>query len=73
MLWLLAYFIVGMAYAALDMQPALREIWKDAEGDSGQEIIAIVVPLFLICLLTPVWPALVTLKIASKFHKKNNS
>ncbi|KIP26581.1 putative membrane protein [Bacillus thuringiensis serovar morrisoni] len=73
MLWLLAYFIVGMIYVSFGMQSALREALKDIEGESGKEMITIVVTLFLICIFTPVWPALLTMKIANKFHRKNNS
>lgn len=69
MMWLLAYLIVGMIYIAFGMQPALREALNNIEGDSGKEIITIVVTLFLICIFTPVWPALVTLKIVTKFNK----
>ncbi|EOO32452.1 hypothetical protein IIU_03842 [Bacillus cereus VD133] len=69
MVWLLAYLIVGMIYISFCMQPALREALNDIEGDSGKEIITIVVMLFLICIFTPVWPALVTLKIVTKFNK----
>ncbi|MGG0257959.1 hypothetical protein ABEY48_10795 [Bacillus mycoides] len=69
MMWLLAYLIVGMIYISFGMQPALREALNDIEGDSGKEIITIVVTLFLICIFTPVWPALVTLKIVTKFNK----
>ncbi|BAR83154.1 hypothetical protein P4V71_24845 [Bacillus thuringiensis] len=69
MMWLLAYLIVGMIYISFGMQPALREALNNIEGDSGKEIITIVVTLFLICIFTPVWPALVTLKIVTKFNK----
>lgn len=69
MMWLLAYFIVGMIYISFGMQPALREALNNIEGDSGKEIITIVVTIFLICIFTPVWPALVTLKIVTKFNK----
>ncbi|MEN3132511.1 hypothetical protein ABDI49_17390 [Bacillus cereus] len=70
MLWLLAYLIVGMVYISFGMQSALRDALKDIEEESGKEMITIVVTLFLICIFTPVWPALVTMKIAGKFHKK---
>ncbi|HHK5546046.1 TPA: hypothetical protein ACQUHN_002471 [Bacillus thuringiensis] len=30
----------------------------------------IVVMFLVICIFMPVWPALVTMKIAGKFHKK---
>lgn len=69
MMWLLAYLIVGMIYISFGTQPALREALNNIEGDSGKEIMTIVVTLFLICIFTPVWPALVTLKIVTKFNK----
>ncbi|PEW58195.1 hypothetical protein CN448_31460 [Bacillus cereus] len=72
MLWLLAYLIIGMVYVSFGMQPTLHEALNDIEEESGKEIITIVVTLFLICIFTPVWPALVTMKIASKLHKKEN-
>ncbi|AFU14598.1 hypothetical protein MC28_3176 [Bacillus thuringiensis MC28] len=70
MLWLLAYFIVGMIYISFGMQPALHKMLKKEEGDTKQEAITILVMLLVICIFTPVWPALVTMKIAGKFHKK---
>ncbi|TBL12852.1 hypothetical protein EYB35_11905 [Bacillus paranthracis] len=70
MLWLLAYLIVGMIYISFGMQSSLRKMLKEDEGDTKQEAITIIVMLFLICIFTPVWPALVTMKIAGKFHKK---
>ncbi|MBY0039242.1 hypothetical protein BK767_28475 [Bacillus thuringiensis serovar kyushuensis] len=69
MMWILAYLIVGMIYVSFGMQPFLRKSLKDIEGESEKEIITIVVTLFLICIFTPVWPALVTLKIVTKFNK----
>ncbi|EJR56723.1 hypothetical protein IIO_05253 [Bacillus cereus VD115] len=70
MLWLLAYLIVGMIYVSFGMHSTVRKMLKDNEGDSNQEMIAIVVMLFLICIFTPVWPALVTMKIAGMFYKR---
>ncbi|MGH1093099.1 hypothetical protein ACQVUB_26760 [Bacillus mycoides] len=72
MLWLLAYLIVGMMYVSFGMQPALRKMLKEEEGDTKQEAITIVVMLLVICIFTPVWPALVTMKITGKFHKKKD-
>lgn len=69
MMWILAYLIVGMIYVSFGMQPVLRKSLKDIEGESDKESITIVVMLFLICIFTPVWPALVTMKIVSKFNK----
>ncbi|MGH0487456.1 hypothetical protein ACQVPJ_24090 [Bacillus mycoides] len=71
MLWLLAYLVVGMAYISFGMQPALRKMLKE-EGDTKQVAITIVVMFLVICIFTPVWPALVTMKIAGKFHKKKD-
>ncbi|AZJ19597.1 hypothetical protein CT694_07760 [Bacillus wiedmannii bv. thuringiensis] len=70
MLWLLAYLIVGMIYISFGMQATVCEMLREEEGDSSQEMITITVMLFLICIFTPVWPALVTMKIAGMFHKK---
>ncbi|PFJ15336.1 hypothetical protein COD67_14325 [Bacillus cereus] len=70
MLWLLAYLIVGMVYISSGMYSTARKLLKDDKGDSSQEMITIAVMLFLICIFTPVWPALVTMKIAGKFHRK---
>ncbi|AIE31570.1 hypothetical protein P9W99_18110 [Bacillus cereus] len=69
MLWLLGYLIVGMIYVSFGMQPALRKMLKEEEGDTKQEAITIVVMLLVIGIFTPVWPALVTMKIAGVFYK----
>ncbi|MGF9830947.1 hypothetical protein ABEX57_19115 [Bacillus anthracis] len=69
MMWILAYLIVGMIYVSFGMQPVLRKSLKDIGGESDKEIVTIVVTLFLICIFTPVWPALVTMKIVSKCNK----
>ncbi|MDF9632582.1 hypothetical protein [Bacillus cereus] len=70
MLWLLAYLIVGMIYVSFGMQPALRKMLKEEEGDNKQEAITIVVMLLVVVIFTPVWPALVTTRIAGLFYKK---
>ncbi|KAB2377117.1 MULTISPECIES: hypothetical protein [Bacillus] len=70
MLWLLGYLIVGMIYVSSGMQSGLRKMLKDDEGDTKQEAITIIVMFLVMCIFTPVWPALITMKIASKFHKK---
>ncbi|MED1406664.1 MULTISPECIES: hypothetical protein [Bacillus cereus group] len=72
MLWLLAYLIVGMMYVSFGMHTNVRKMLKDYEDDTKQEAITIVVMLLVICIFTPVWPALVTMKIAGKFHKKKD-
>ncbi|MGH0601706.1 hypothetical protein [Bacillus mycoides] len=69
MLWLLAYLIVGMVYISLGMHSTARKLLKDDKGAPSQEMITIAVMLFLICIFTPVWPALVTMRIAGKFYK----
>ncbi|MBY7110371.1 hypothetical protein ILT06_05430 [Bacillus sp. 17RED48] len=69
MLWLLTYLIVGMVYISFGMHSTVRKLLKDDKGDSNQEMITIAVMLFLICIFTPVWPALVTMRIAGKFYK----
>ncbi|MBY7109979.1 MULTISPECIES: hypothetical protein [Bacillus] len=70
MLWLLAYLIVGMVYISSGMHSTVRKLLKDDKGDPNQEMITIAVMLFLICIFTLVWPALATMRIAGKFHKK---
>ncbi|PEJ83266.1 hypothetical protein [Bacillus toyonensis] len=70
MLWFLAYLIVGMIFISFSMQPVLRKTLKEKEGDNNQEAITIIVMFLVICIFTPVWPAVVTMKIADKFHKK---
>ncbi|MCU5406967.1 hypothetical protein OCA16_20650 [Bacillus cereus] len=70
MLWLLAYFTVGMVYISFGMHSTVRKLLKDDKGDPSQEMITIAVMLFLICIFTPVWPALVTMRIAGRFYKK---
>ncbi|MGH1297186.1 hypothetical protein [Bacillus pretiosus] len=69
MLWLLAYLTVGMIYISFGMHSTVRKLIKDNKGDPNQEMITIAVMLFLICIFTPVWPALVTMRIAGKFYK----
>ncbi|CUB59072.1 hypothetical protein BN2127_JRS10_04762 [Bacillus subtilis] len=69
MLWLLTYLIVGMVYISFGMHSTVRKLLKDDKGDSDQEMITIAVMLFLICIFTPVWPALVTMRIVGKFYK----
>ncbi|HFJ9286767.1 TPA: hypothetical protein ACGW44_004704 [Bacillus toyonensis] len=71
MLWILAYLVVGMVYVSLGMQSSLRKVLKEEEGDTEQEAITIVVMFLVICIFTPVWPALVTMRIAGKFYKKD--
>ncbi|EOO28629.1 hypothetical protein IIU_05747 [Bacillus cereus VD133] len=73
MLWLLAYLIVGMVYISFGMQSVLRDALKDIEEESGKEMITIVVTLFLICFFTPVWPALLTIKVASVLRKDSDT
>ena len=70
MLWLLAYFIIGMVYVSFGMYANVRRLLKEDEGNPNKEMITIVVMLFLICIFTPVWPALVTMRIAGRFYKK---
>ncbi|PGZ44072.1 hypothetical protein COE56_30690 [Bacillus anthracis] len=70
MLWVLAYLIVGMVYISFGMHSTVHKLLKDDKDDSSHEMITIAVMLFLICIFTPVWPALVTMRIAGKFHKK---
>lgn len=70
MLWLLAYLIVGMVYVSFGMHANVRRLLKEDKGNPNKEMITIVVMLFLICIFTPVWPALVTMRIAGMFHKK---
>lgn len=69
MLWLLAYLIVGMIYISSEMHSTVRKLLKDDKGNPNQEMITIAVMLFLICIFTPVWPALVTMRIAGKVYK----
>ena len=70
MLWLLAYLIVGMIYVSFVMHTTARKLLIDNKGDPNKEMITIVVTLVFICIFTPIWPALVTMNIAGKFHKK---
>ena len=70
MLWILAHLVVGMVYISLGMQSSLRKVLKEEEGDAKQEAITIVVMFLVICIFTPVWPALVTMRIAGIFYKK---
>ncbi|SCC46519.1 hypothetical protein [Bacillus wiedmannii] len=70
MLWFSAYLIIGMICISFGMQPALRKTLKEKEGNNNQEAITILVSFLVICIFTPVWPALVTMKIADKFSKK---
>ncbi|QPW48956.1 hypothetical protein G9298_14730 [Bacillus thuringiensis] len=70
MLWLLVYLIVGMVYISSGMHSTARKLLKDDKGDPSQEMITIAVMLFLICIFTPLWPALLTMRIAGKFHRK---
>ncbi|MEM5644725.1 hypothetical protein AAHH72_05480 [Bacillus cereus] len=69
MLWLLAYLIIGMVYVSFGMHANVRRLLKEDKGDPNKEMITIVVMLFLICIFTPVWPTLVTMRIAGKFYK----
>ncbi|RVU62451.1 hypothetical protein BM74_20430 [Bacillus thuringiensis] len=70
MLWLLAYLIVGMVYISSGMHSTVRKLLKDDKGDPNQEMITIAVMVFLICIFTPVWPALVIMRIAGMLYKK---
>ncbi|AKR08539.1 hypothetical protein AC241_07375 [Bacillus thuringiensis] len=70
MLWLLAYLIVGMIYTSSGMYSTVLKLLKDDKGDPNKEMITFVVTLVLICIFTLVWPAIATMKIAGKFHKK---
>nr|WP_088325723.1 hypothetical protein [Bacillus cereus] len=69
---LLAYLIVGMIYISFGMHSTVHKLLKDDKGNPNKEMITIAVMLFLICIFTPVWPALLTMKIAGKFHKKKD-
>ncbi|MBT2578905.1 hypothetical protein J7E43_16115 [Bacillus sp. ISL-8] len=73
MIWLLAYLIVGMIYTSFGMHSTVRKLLKDNKGDSSKEMITIAVTLFLICIFTPVWPAFVTMKIASVLRKGSDT
>lgn len=70
MLWLLAYLIIGMVYVSFGMHANVRRLLKEDKGDPNKEMITIIVTLVFICIFTPIWPALVTMNIAGKFHKK---
>ncbi|MED3542039.1 hypothetical protein ABEX53_07715 [Bacillus toyonensis] len=70
MLWLLTYLIIGMVYVSFGMHVNVRRLLKEDKGDPNKEMITIVVTLVLICIFTPVWPALVTMRIAGIFYKK---
>ncbi|OWT52666.1 hypothetical protein [Bacillus sp. K2I17] len=70
MLWLLAYLIFGMVYATLDLHSHLR---KEVEKDKENADITVVSGLITICILTVIWPVLLTFNIANWFHKKKES
>lgn len=70
MLWLLAYLIIGMVYVSFGMHANVHRMLKEDKGNLNKEMITIVVMLFLICIFTPVWPALVTMRIAGVLYKK---
>ncbi|MGE0976232.1 hypothetical protein [Bacillus cereus] len=70
MLWLLAYLIVGMVYATVDVHSNLR---KEVEKDKENANITVVAGLITICILTVIWPVLLTFNIATWFHKKKES
>ncbi|MGG0325556.1 hypothetical protein [Bacillus mycoides] len=38
MLWLLAYFTVGMVYISFGMHSTVRKLLKDDKGDPSQEM-----------------------------------
>ena len=63
MLWLLAYIIIGMVYASVQMLPILQKVLKEEEGDEKGEAITIAVALIIICLFTPLWPMLLTFRL----------
>lgn len=70
MLWLLAYLIVGMVYASLDIYSTTREaIKKDKEHGH----IILMSSLFLVFLLAIFWPALLTMKIATWINNYKES
>lgn len=73
MLWLLAYLIVGMVCISSGMHSTVRKLLKDDKGDPNKEMITIAVMLFLICIFTPVWPAFLTMKIASVLRKGSDT
>lgn len=70
MLWLLAYLIVGMVYASLDIYSVTREAIKN-DKDHGHLIL--MSSLFLVFLLAIFWPALLTMKIATWINNYKES
>lgn len=70
MLWLLAYLIVGMVYATLDIYPFVRE---EVKKDKVNGTLILMSSIFVVCILTVFWPALLTMKIVTWANKKKES
>ncbi|EKS8367468.1 hypothetical protein [Bacillus thuringiensis] len=63
MLWVLGYWIVGLVGMSIMLQPVLRRIAEECKDDSARIGIASLVIIILICVLTPLWPAFLTVKV----------
>ncbi|MGN4667995.1 hypothetical protein ACTFRP_19590 [Bacillus cereus group sp. MYBK234-1] len=70
MFWLVSYLTVGLIFISIVTHSTIQEMVKK---DEGNEELVVLAALIAICILTVLWPALLTMKIANKFHKKNNS
>jgi hypothetical protein len=62
MLWVLGYWIVGLVCMSIMLQPVLRQIAEECKDDPTRTGIASLVIIILICVLTPLWPAFLTVK-----------
>ncbi|QDZ76535.1 hypothetical protein [Bacillus cereus] len=62
MLWVLGYWIVGLVCMSIMLQPVLRQIAEECKDDPARTGIASLVIIILICVLTPLWPAFLTVK-----------
>ncbi|MGX5629076.1 hypothetical protein [Bacillus thuringiensis] len=70
MFLLVSYLTVGLIFISIVTHSTIQEMVKKDEGNGELVVLA---ALIAICILTVLWPALLTMKIANKFQKKNNS
>ncbi|MGQ3740574.1 hypothetical protein [Bacillus sp. Fil] len=73
MLWLLGYLIIGMIYSSIHMQSALRKMLKKENYDEKVQAILVGAMLLLVCIFTLLWPAFLTMKIASVLRKGSDT
>ncbi|MED2753710.1 hypothetical protein P4278_31100 [Bacillus thuringiensis] len=70
MFLLVSYLTVGLIFISIVTHSTIQEMVKK---DEGNEELVVLAALIAICILTVLWPALLTMKIANKFQRKNNS